>query len=385
MEKKKRKQKKRANVGAYMGFLICMIIGAICGSMVDKLTPQTAGEVFWGDILFGICAILVSMYALICLQLVVHEAGHLVFGLLTGYRFSSFRVGSFMWVKDGEKVKLKRFSLAGTGGQCLMIPPDMVDGKLPYVLYNLGGSAMNVIVSSVLFVLYFAGNRSSVLSIMFLLAACVGIGIALMNGIPMRMGPVDNDGYNAISLGKNPEALRSFWIQMKVNQHVSMGVRLKDMPDEWFEIPLDEQMNNSMVATIAVLACNRLMDQHHFAEADKMMGHFLDVDSTMIGIHRNLLICDRMYCEMIGQNRRDVLDGFYSKALKKFMKSMKTFPGVIRTEYVYALLANRDEAKASEAMERFEKCAKKYPYPGDIQSERELMQIASKIFGEMEI
>ena len=55
-----------------------------------------------------------------------------------------------------------------------------------------------------------------------------------MNGIPMRLGNVDNDGYNALCLGKSPAALRSFWLQMKINQQISRGVRLKDMPEDWF-------------------------------------------------------------------------------------------------------------------------------------------------------
>ncbi len=81
--------------------------------------------------LLGMAAI---MYLAIFLQIILHEAGHLLFGLLTGYRFSSFRIGSFMWILQDGKIRFKRFSLAGTGGQCLLLPPPMVDGKMPYVL-----------------------------------------------------------------------------------------------------------------------------------------------------------------------------------------------------------------------------------------------------------
>lgn len=38
----------------------------------------------------------------------------------------------------------------------------------------------------------------------------------MMNGIPMRMGTVDNDGYNAFALSKNKEAVEAFWVQLKV-------------------------------------------------------------------------------------------------------------------------------------------------------------------------
>ena len=38
------------------------------------------------------------------LQTVIHEAGHLVFGLLSGYQYCSFRIGSFMWIKQDGKI-----------------------------------------------------------------------------------------------------------------------------------------------------------------------------------------------------------------------------------------------------------------------------------------
>ena len=59
---------------------------------------------------------------------------------------------------------------------------------------------------------------------------------------------------------------------------------------------------------------------------------------------------------------------------------MKTFPSVLRTEYAYALLGEKDIDKAQKIKDQFEKCAKTYPYPSDIDSERELMEIAEEKF-----
>ena len=202
-----------------------------------------------------------------------------------------------------------------------------------------------------------------------------------MNGIPMRMGMVDNDGYNAFSLTRNLEAMRSFWIQMKANEQLAKGVRLKDMPEEWFTVPSDEAMKNGMVAVMGVFASNRLMEAQQFEEADKLMAHILEIDSGMVDLHRRLMICDRMYIELITENRKEVLDSMSTKEQKKFMKQMKNFPSVLRTQYVHALLFEKDTAKADKFKVQFEKCARTYPYPNDIQSERELMEIADHIYG----
>lgn len=267
-----------------------------------------------------------------------------------------------------------------------MAPPEMKNGKFPVVLYNLGGSILNLAVSLLFVPVLIAAPVGGLLALFSFMMIGMGIISSLGNGIPLHTNTVDNDGYNAISLGKSKEAMRAFWLQMSMNQQLSKGKRLKDMPDEWFEMPSDEDMKINLVAAIGVSVCNRLMDQHRFKEADALMAHILEIETGIIGIHRNLVICDRMYCEMIHENRKEILDQLYTKEQKKFMKAMRTFPTVIRTEYAYAVMIEKDQKKAYKALEAFERVTRTYPYPNDINSERELIEIvAAKAQGETNV
>ena len=144
------KETKKKKIGQILIPVCFVLIGAVCGILFMKYLdrPETAGTSGGGKILTILVA-LVSMYAALFLQIIIHEAGHLVFGLLTGYRFISFRVSSFMWMKDSDRIRFKRLSVAGTGGQCLMAPPELKDGKMPVQLYNYGGAIMNLIASAV--------------------------------------------------------------------------------------------------------------------------------------------------------------------------------------------------------------------------------------------
>lgn len=376
---KNEKERQKIQWQQYIAIVFFMLIGGVCGVLMGQYLEQGAEtDTPIAEEIFSLACLFIGMYAAMLIQIIIHEAGHLVFGLLTRYQFSSFRIFSFMWVKENGKIRLRRLSIVGTGGQCLMTPPDMIDGRIPVVLYNLGGSFMNIIASIIFFVLYLLLKGVPFVSVLLLILAIIGVGFAITNGVPMRMGTVDNDGYNAFSLTRNSEALQSFWMQMKVNAEIAKGIRLKDMPDEWFEIPSDESMKNSMVVVKGIFTCNRLMDQQKFAEADKLMEHIMGIDSGMVGLHRSLMVCDRMYIELITENRSDVIGRMLTKEQKKFMKQMKKFPSVLRTEYVYALLHEQDREKADKVKEQFEKCAKTYPYPNDVQSERELMEIAEK-------
>jgi hypothetical protein len=367
--------KKKQMWRQYISVAFFMLIGCVCGVLFATHLLQK--DVSIGTLLASYVLLMAGMYLALFLQIAIHEAGHLIFGLLTGYRYSSFRIGGFMWLKKDGRVRFKRLSIAGTGGQCLMIPPDMVDGRVPFVLYNLGGVVLNVIAALLFFGLYLLCQDTPFVGIWLLITAIIGFVFALMNGLPLRLGLTNNDGHNAVSLGKNRNALRAFWLQMKINELSSNGIRLKDMPEKWFaDVPSPEEMQNSIIAAIGVCICSRLMDRHEFAAVNQLMQTLLSMDTAILGLHRSLLICDRIFCELMAENRPDLLDELLDKQQKRFMRSMKRFPSVVRTEYAYALLAQHDVKKADEIEKLFEKIARTYPYPSEIEGERELLHLA---------
>lgn len=368
-------KKKKIQWQQSIGTIFMMLIGAVCG-IVMVICADRLGEnaPLHQEILF-VMGLFIGMYVAFFLHILIHEAGHLIFGLLTGYKFSSFRIFSFIWLKENGKVKFKKLNIPGTAGQCLMIPPDMKDGKFPIVLYNLGGSLINVIAGAFFFVGYSICSDSLFISSLLMIFAVVGFMTAMMNGIPMRMGMVDNDGYNALTLSKNPEALEAFWFQLKLVEQISTGIRLKDMPSEWFTLPSDKAMKNSMVAIKAVFVCNRLMDEERFEDADALMEHILSIDSGITGLHHNLLICDRIFVELITKNRPEVIEHMLTKELKKLMKAMKRYPSILRTEYALALLFEKNTTKAEAIENDFEKSAKSYPYPQEVESEKALIKL----------
>ena len=377
--KKARQKKRQGKKHIIFSILISMLIGAIIGFLTTKhvssILNSGRGTM---EIVISLILMLVELYAAIFLQIVIHEAGHLILGLLTGYRFLSFRIGNFMWVRENKRLKIKRLSLAGTGGQCLLLPPEPPDKKAPFALYHLGGAILNLVSSLIFFILYLFFQNVAYLSLFLLIVSLVGLAIALLNGIPMQYGLVSNDGQNVRLCAKDNKTLHAMCIQLKVVGELSRGIRLRDMPEEWFSFIALEEMNNGIVATIAVFAANRLLDSQLLDEADQLAARLLEVDS-LEGIHRNLLVCDRIYYEVINKNRKDIVDMMRDNPQKEFMKSMKKFPSVLRTEYAYMLLVEKSMERAEKIMATFEKVARTYPYSCEIESERELMNIANRV------
>lgn len=369
MVKQKKKEKKNKGQIIFMVLMIgAGVVLGVASGVRSSITGANETEFWMGEV-----SLILSICLAMILQIIIHEAGHLVFGLLSGYKFCSFRIGNVMLLKEDDKWVLRNYSLAGTGGQCLMSPPDFVDGKIPVVLYNFGGCIMNVI-ASILFVAVAVHAGSNELVFTFSISMIlIGITFALTNGIPLQVGMINNDGMNAISLGKNPAALRAFWTQLRVNEELTRGKRLKEMSPSYFAIPAESEMGDTMVATIAVFHANWLMDQVRLEEAEPYIKALLAKKTGISGLHRSILISERIYLELVVNKNVDEAIRLHDKAHEKFVKAMKTMPSIIRTEYAYALLAEKDEEKAKKILDQFEKNAKTYPYPREIEGERELI------------
>lgn len=347
--------------------VLSMIIGGAGGFFGAMYIDSLGGSLM--DLALFVVAIAVASY----LQIIIHEGGHLILGLLTGYRFVSFRIGSIMIYRQKGQIKFGKYSLAGTGGQCLLSPPDMIDGKMPYVLYNLGGIIMNLVASLLCALILFV-KPGMLISCFCVGMIAIGILIIITNGLPIQMGEVDNDGRNAMNMGKSPEALRSLWLQLKINEYMTEGIRLKDMPEEWFLMPTEEAMANGMVASIGVFHCNRLMDEGDFPKAGQKIEELLAMKTGMIGIYRSLLTLDLVYCELMGERRKEILDRMKQKDMTSLMKAMKNFPAVLRSQYAYAALEEKDMQKAGQIKKNFEKIKNSYPYPQEIEGEWELIK-----------
>ena len=342
-------------MGGAAGFFGTMYIDTLGGTLVD--------------ILLFIVTIMVAIY----LHTIIHEGGHLIFGLLTGYRFVSFRVGNFMIFKKQGKIQFGKYSLVGTGGQCLLSPPELVEGKMSYILYNLGGVLMNTIIASLCAVVLLFITPGFYVSCFCVAMIGIGLLIAVINGLPIKLGDVDNDGCNIVNMGKSPEALRSLWIQLKINEYMTEGIRLKDMPAEWFVMPSDEAMENGLVASIGVFHCNRLVDEERFSDAGQEIEKLLEKKTGMLGIYRMLLTLDLVFCDLFGERRQEILDRMEQKDLIQLTKVMKAFPSVLRTQYAYAVLVEKDLRKSETIKKNFERLKKTYPYPQEVRAEEKLM------------
>ena len=366
---------KKAKISSAILLLINMLgfvgIGVLCGKLFSD------EENFFVFLIGALCAGLVAGVILL-VHIILHETGHLIFGLLTGYKFSSFRIFNLMWQKDLDgKIRFYNFSLAGTGGQCIMSPPEIKNGKMPFFWYNIGGVLMNFTLSALFIILYFIFKGNPYFDFVCLSFCVLGLSGGLANGLPLP--DITNDGRNIVELAKSEKAVKSFYLQMQAVVMIKNGTRVKDFPSEWFEMPNDKDLQNAMICVMAVFMCDRLFDEGNYFKAQSLIDTLLKKETAVDNIHKQLLKANTLFCELTGEQNQSKIENYLDKDLQNFMKAMKNYPSIIRTQYAYELLYKKDTQSAQKQMNLFEKVALTYPYKVEITAEKECIALAEAI------
>ncbi|NLN41249.1 MAG: M50 family metallopeptidase [Clostridiales bacterium] len=355
--------------------IIFSIIGAICGFLGAKVIEESLkNNGNWWTVIYTI----ILIYTVILVHIIIHEAGHLLFGKISGYSFVSFRIGKLMLISDGKGLKLKKYTVMGAIGQCLMMPPESAGYNYPYILYNLGGSFANIIVALFSLFLYITLPETEHLSSLLINSFIIGMTFALMNGIPIKIGGITNDGYNVLCLIKDKEARRAFWLQLYINGLLIKGTRLRDMPKDWFELPENADMNNPLICSVSVFKCNYLCDKRQFDDAKEMIQFLLQNAPGILEVHKNELLCDLLFYEIIGPCRKEEIEKIYTNQLKKYIKATSSYLARRRLLYAYELLVKKDKEQAQKQLRAFEKATKTYPYAVEIEGEREMIALVNE-------
>lgn len=355
--------------GKFLMFAGACAVGFGAGYFALKMTE---GSYFLLAVCF--CCLILSFP----IHIVLHEAGHLAMGLMTGYKFVSFRIGRTVWVKGRNGIRRKKYTLRGTAGQCLLDPPDPDEkGRYPYLLYNLGGGFANFLFAAAALYGVLAFGTPAVRAVLAPFSL-VGFYLGLVNLIPMTSGNVANDGGNIKVFGRNPESGRAFFLGLRINRlQNTEGMRLKEMPEAYFEVFEEESDEmNPLIDTIRVFRFERMEDEGRFEEA-RVYGEGL-MKREMLEEHKGLVQTELLFLELIGPCRKERIEELFSGNLAKNHRSSKNNPHVHRTMYAYAKLFKGDEKMAAEKKKAFEKSIKTHQSEGDVRMEKYLMEVIEK-------
>lgn len=316
----------------------------------------------------GIAAFIVSLLILIP----AHEAGHLVCGLLSGYKFVSFRIFNYTFIHAGGKIRIKKFAVAGTGGQCLLTPPELPDSQIPTALYNAGGVLANLILLLAVIPLFWLDLNPFEREALVIFCLC-DVLLILINGVPMKLAGMGNDAYNILLLRKSPLSKHAFVVQLRSNALIQDGVRPKDMPGEWTVWLTDIDYHNPLEVSIPLMHASRAIDEmdfeRAFVEFDTLYGHKDD----MIQLYVNEIACELAFCAMaVGRpdKAKELLDVKLRKYIDAYSKVMSSKR---RLQCAMALWLDHDPDEALRIYESLRNSKDSYLLQGEVESDLAIM------------
>ena len=332
---------------------------------------------------FTTVATIVLLGTSYCLSLasavIVHEFGHLIFGLLTGYKFAAIGFGHHLFLMRDGRLRRFVYKLPGALGFCAMEVPDMKDGSFPFALYLSGGAFGNTFLALVCIFAFVSGSGSGVLFFphAFLFPAFVNAYLAIVSILPIKTKFLNTDGKQLFDLLKHKNIRKSFWACEKISAAQYRGVKFEDIPSEWFNETDDTQsVYAASIRTVRFLARTETDEPK---EVCALIEKELSENHALSGRSKALLICMRIYYESIGERDAGTLKKLITQTQIDFMKRMKNTPSAIQTEYAYTLLVEKDVREASRIKARLEKISKKYPFPAEIDTAKKLIARADEI------
>lgn len=336
--------------------IVILMIGVMISTVYYMILTDQRGYTLSMLPFLGI--ILASFLASLLISVLVHEFGHLVFGKLSGYDLNFFRVFSWTFVKWKKRVELRKLSIPGTAGQCLMVPTDPDKEEYPFILYNLGGIILNFIsILIAICLILFVDLPEWVL----LLGLFININVMLIfiNSVPFAT----NDGANIKNLLKSSNARRVFYESLVFERDKVLG-------DFSYETHNFTGVSEDILLT-------HIVDMH---EIDKAI--YEDDNDKVINLvdryfsknppasfyqlackfEKNYAMLDKLSKSEDPSDISKAKDLYKiqdDKALRGYIKST-SFPSVVRRDILYYSQLEKDQAKLDKAIKKFRKLNNNY-------------------------
>jgi hypothetical protein len=362
-------------------FACSCTVGVLIGALITVLFTENSWSDFWHKFNDVDISRIITITAFITLWTVVagvlhivfHETGHLVAGLLTGYRLVSFRIFNLTLIKKCGRYQFCNFTLNGTGGQCLMSPPDKPLNQINTRWYNLGGILANILIATVALIAFKSHTLPLWADTLMLMFAIIGFLYALVNGLPLKLNGIGNDGYNILHLEKTPKNKRLLCHMLRANAMIQEGIQPKDLPEELF-VAEDIDWSDGIQANWQIMVVARMENLHQWEEAYDKLSEAIDAKDRILKLFYNELAIEMVFiCLVTG--RTDEAQKLYTADLRKYVNTFsRTQSGKQRIAFTAKLLLDNNPEEAQKLLCNLKERQNQYLLQGETLMDVEIME-----------
>ncbi len=361
------------------GLTIGVLIVIICVAFFTDIPLAELYDKLSG---IGILSIIIScigsiaaLFIAIFAQILLHESGHLIMGLLAKFKFVSFRVANLTLLKENGKYKIKKFFIAGTGGQCLLSPPSETPSQSAVSWYLAGGSLINIVTAIICFILWLKVDMPFFFNLLTMYMWVIGLLFALLNGLPLRIGGITNDGYNIVLMRKDASCKQELMSQLYINAANQQGIRPRDMPDEWFAYQNITDYKNIFLVTSQLTYASRLIDKKEYEAAYTILNEMHNHANEIIKLLNHEIDCELLFLELHYRKDNTRANNLYTDELKKYVEqAAKTMSSKQRILCSMAYYVDNNHDTAIDIYNKVLSNKQNYLMLGEVEYDLDLMK-----------
>lgn len=365
-------------LGIGLGILMVLVVVSCFTETTLVEFAHKLGRVSWGEmVLTGLTAMLLFLVFMV-VHAVMHEVGHLVGGLLTGYRFVSFRIFRWTFIRCNGQLTVKHFSISGTGGQCLLSPPDVDPEHTPVFWYNMGGVMLTLflVLAAIPLFWVFAHPLAKMALALFCLS---GFFFLVLNGIPMCVNGLSNDANNMRYIMRTPAARRAMVIQLKTNAMIQQGVRPRDLPEAWTEYEVADCYGDPLLLPLRLIRATWLLDQERWQEAYDELEEMHCHGDEMIALYADEVDCELLFVSLVLGYIDEALDLYTPELREYIMASRAEMSSKERVLFAVTLILEGDESLARAIYWDVVRMRDTYLMQGEVRSDIALMEALAEL------
>lgn len=330
--------KKNNKVGLLYAVFIVFIILVLIIGFGQGNTLSEENTTFLYNFAIDTTIVFFSIIFFFIGHIIIHELGHLLAGKLSGYRFLFFRIFKWTLLKNNGKLTWTTLSIAGTGGQCLMLPPKN-NPDPPYLFYLLGGVQANAFTALLALVMYLWWP-----SIILLIFAIIGLISCAINGIPSGF----NDGMMIKKIRENSIVKKQLMQQLEWTGKFTTGATYTDFDKKEIvynpQAPMTEQSN----VYGQLIEMNSCLEKGKLEEAKDILQPLWEKKEEIVAPYQIEVIREFLFCYLLlhESNALIIDEALKNPLFVNHLNSNQT--DSYRIQAALAFYKDKDKAKAEE-------------------------------------
>lgn len=339
--------------------MFMLLFLAVLNHFDTVLTDEMIEE---GTPLFKEAIIAFLMFLLVnYISIILHEIGHLLFGLKSRLEFISFNIKGLSFVKENKKIVVKRIPIPKDfGGYCNMRFQESVKYSSKDVIsYFSGGIIVNVLLAIIFIIplILVTNNYIKLLSLMFII---YNLYLAIYNAVPyVNLLGVNTDMMHIVNYLHDNKYINKLQIIDKVIKYREKNSSLKNIDKNLVYMP-KEFLNNSDI-TIATIYIAYLSEKKEYKKMDESIDYVLKTIGDKISISNiNSLKVQKIDCIIHTTFDKNEIMDLWDIGFSNYINQISriSIEGLVFKYLYYKIM--EDDNKANEILNLFNNKKIKY-------------------------